>query len=124
MNKSKKVFLCLVIGMIFLLPTNVNADLTKEQSEKVALFATTLIEKGNQRRDENGYPLMVYALSNNSKTCIEIRRSGYQEELYHVKNNFAILYYLKWYKCITFFTKSYKLVQKFNAWSFSKLSNN
>ena len=70
-----------------LIPTNVFASLTKEQSEDVALFATTFIEKGNARRDENGYPLLVYALSNNWKTSVEIRRSGYFEELYDIKTN-------------------------------------
>lgn len=73
--------------MLCLLTTSVFANLTKEQSEDVAAFATTFIERGNQRRDENGYPLLVYALSNNWNTCIEIRRSGYNGELYHVKNN-------------------------------------
>ena len=64
-----------------------NASLTKEQSDEVAEFATNFIEEGNKRRDENGYPLLVYALSNNWNTCIEIRRGGYNSELYHVKNN-------------------------------------
>lgn len=76
--------LLILMGISF---TNVEASLTKEQAEDVALFATTFIEKGNQRRDENGYPLLVYALSGNWKTSIEIRRSGYFGELYHVKNN-------------------------------------
>lgn len=79
--------LCMVILLIIFLPSNVFASLTKEQAEGVARFATTFIEKGNERRDENGYPLLVYALSNNWNTCIEIRRSGYLGELYHVKNN-------------------------------------
>lgn len=79
---------CGIIALTMLLiPTNVFASLTKEQSEDVALFATTFIEKGNARRDDKGYPLLVYALSNNWKTCVEIRRSGYFGELYHVKNN-------------------------------------
>ena len=63
------------------------ASLTKEQSEDIAAFAVNFIEEGNKRRDENGYPLLVYALSNNGNTCIEIRRSGYNGELYHVYNN-------------------------------------
>ena len=79
--------LCMVIVMIFILPTSVFASLTKEQAKGVAEFATTFIEKGNERRDDKGYPLLVYALSNNWNTCIEIRRSGYFEQLYHVKNN-------------------------------------
>jgi len=73
--------------LLLCIPTNVFASLTKEQAEAVALFATTFIEKGNERRDENGYPLLVYALSNNWKTSVEIRRSGYLSQLYHVKNN-------------------------------------
>ena len=80
--------LCWIIAMIMcIIPTKVFASLTKEQAEDVALFATTFIEKGNARRDENGYPLLVYALSNNWKTSIEIRRSGYFEELYDIKTN-------------------------------------
>lgn len=75
------------VGLLFLFHSNVWAKLTKEQSEDVATFAATFIEKGNERRDENGYPLLVYALSNQWKTCVEIRRSGYYEELYYVKNN-------------------------------------
>lgn len=89
MNKVRfccKLCSLLVISLLTV-STNVFASLTKEQEEDVALFATTFIEKGNERRDENGYPLLVYALSNNWKTCIEIRRSGYNGELYHVKNN-------------------------------------
>lgn len=79
--------LCMVMLLVSFLPSNVFASLTKEQTEDVAAFATNFIEKGNERRDENGYPLLVYALSNNWNTCIEIRRSGYFGELYHVKNN-------------------------------------
>ncbi|MBQ9267719.1 MAG: C40 family peptidase [Clostridia bacterium] len=63
------------------------ASLTKEQSEDVAAFAVAFIEKGNERRDESGYPLLVYALSSNANTCVEIRRSGYNSELYYVRNN-------------------------------------
>lgn len=70
-----------------MLASNAKASLTKEQSEDVANFATTFIEKGNERRDENGYPLLVYALSSNGQTCIEIRSKGYNEQLYYVSNN-------------------------------------
>lgn len=79
--------ICGALLMLLMVPTNVFASLTKEQAEDVAMFATTFIEKGNERRDENGYPLLVYALSNNWNTCVEIRRSGYNEELYYVKKN-------------------------------------
>ena len=79
--------LLMISLMLLMIPSNVFANLTKEQAEDVALFATTFIEKGNERRDENGYPLLVYALSNNWKVSTEIRRSGYLGQLYHVKNN-------------------------------------
>lgn len=80
--------LCTVLFLLIICTfTNVFASLTKEQSDDVALFATTFIERGNQRRDENGYPLLVYALSNNWNTCIEIRRKGYNGELYDIKRN-------------------------------------
>ena len=78
---SLTLALCLSIGSLSF------ASLTKEQSEEVAEFATSFINEGNERRDERGYPLLVYALSNSWNTCIEIRRSGYFGELYHVKNN-------------------------------------
>ena len=79
--------ICGALLMLLMVPTNVFASLTKDQAKDVALFATTFIEKGNERRDVNGYPLLVYALSNNWNTCVEIRRSGYNGELYYVKNN-------------------------------------
>lgn len=80
--------LCIIaFTLLMLFSTTTFASLTKEQSEDVALFATTFIEKGNLRRDENGYPLLVYALSNNNNISKEIRRSGYKSELYHVQNN-------------------------------------
>lgn len=89
MEESK--IACKLIGVLMLvslvLPNQVYANLTKEQSADVALFATTLIEKGNERRDENGYPLMVYALSNSAKICRDIRLSGYEEKLYYINNN-------------------------------------
>lgn len=86
-SKIKYSVLIMFFTLFIFTPNTALANLTKEQAEDVALFATSFIEKGNQRRDENGYPLLVYALSNNWQTCIEIRRSGYQEKLYHVKNN-------------------------------------
>ncbi len=83
---SKIAVFCMVCLTVLSMTTSF-ASLTKEQSDDVAEFAISFIEEGNKRRDENGYPLLVYALSNNWKTCIEIRRSGYFSELYHVKNN-------------------------------------
>ncbi len=85
---NKIATFCIATFLCLLLDTSIScASLTKEQSDGVADFATTFIEKGNERRDEKGYPLLVYALSNNGNTCIEIRRSGYNSELYHVVNN-------------------------------------
>ena len=84
---KKIAILTLSFVVILMITSNAKASLTKEQSEDVANFATTFIEKGNERRDENGYPLLVYALSNNWKTCIEIRSKGYNEQLYNVSNN-------------------------------------
>ena len=84
---SKIAIFCMVLLTIVSFGQVSYASLTKEQSNDVAEFATTFISEGNQRRDESGYPLLVYALSNNWNTCIEIRRSGYNSQLYHVKNN-------------------------------------
>ena len=84
---SKIAMICTMVAVLLSLGTVSYASLTKEQSDDVAEFATSFIEEGNKRRDENGYPLLVYALSNNYKTCVEIRRSGYDGELYYIKNN-------------------------------------
>lgn len=77
----------LVLLFVIILSSTAFASLTKEQAEDVANFATAFIEKGNLRRDEEGYPLLVYALSNNVNKSKEIRRSGYNTELYHIYNN-------------------------------------
>ena len=84
---NKIAILMLSIGAVFIMSSTAKASLTKEQSQDVADFATTFIEKGNERRDEKGYPLLVYALSNNWNTCVEIRSKGYNEQLYNVSNN-------------------------------------
>ncbi len=84
---SKIAVFCMTLSLCVGIGSASYASLTKEQSEEVAEFATSFIREGNERRDERGYPLLVYALSNNWNTCIEIRRSGYFGELYHVKNN-------------------------------------
>lgn len=91
MNQTKIAYhLCGVFAiglLVWCIPTQVSADLTKEQSEGIATFATSFIEKGNERRDEQGYPLLVYALSNDLSTSIKIRRSGYFGELYTIERN-------------------------------------
>ncbi|MBR3281174.1 MAG: C40 family peptidase [Clostridia bacterium] len=84
---SKIAAICILIAVCFSLGTVSYASLTKEQSDDVAEFATSFIEEGNKRRDKNGYPLLVYALSSNWQTCIDIRASGYNGELYYIKNN-------------------------------------
>ena len=84
---SKIAIFCLAFCLSTYIGNVSYANLTKEQSDEVAEFATNFISEGNARRDENGYPLLVYALSNNWNTCIQIRRSGYNSELYHVNNN-------------------------------------
>lgn len=86
MYKVASFCITLLVGVFFISSISY-ASLTKEQSDDVAEFITTFIKKGNERRDENGYPLLVYALSNDGNTCIEIRRSGYYGELYYIKNN-------------------------------------
>lgn len=86
---TKYTLLMISAFIILSLLNVVNADLTKEQGEDVALFSTNFIEKGNARRDSNGYPLLVYALSNNFNTSVAIRDSGYKSMLYNIsKNNY------------------------------------
>lgn len=86
---SKKYIKSLIIFLSFAMfaPNCVFAAITEQQGKDLAEFAKNFIEQGNERRDENGYPLLTYALSGNWNTCIEIRNKGYNEELYYVKNN-------------------------------------
>lgn len=86
MNKIA-IFCGALCAIIMLFTSSAKAKLTKEQSFDVAEFATSFINEGNARRDNNGYPLLVYALSGNWNTCIEIRSKGYNSELYYIKNN-------------------------------------
>jgi len=87
MNKKIAILLAITAFSIAFNAQKAYASLTKEQSDDVAEFATTFISEGNARRDDNGYPLLVYALSNNWNTCVEIRSKGYNSELYYIKNN-------------------------------------
>jgi hypothetical protein len=84
---SKIAVFCIMLVTAIMFSTTSYASLTKEQSDDIAEFAVNFISLGNERRDERGYPLLVYALSNNWQKCIEMRRSGYKSELYHVYNN-------------------------------------
>lgn len=85
-KKLKKNFL-IVLLFLLILSANVNAAITEEQGRDVAEFAKNFIEQGNARRDERGYPLLTYALSGNWNTCVNIRNSGYNEQLYYIKRN-------------------------------------
>lgn len=73
--------------VISCLPSLTYGAITEKQSLDVAEFAKNFIEQGNNRRDEEGFPLLTYALSGNWNTCIEIRNSGYNEKLYYIKRN-------------------------------------
>ena len=84
---SKIAVFCISLTILFSIGSSAYASLTKEQSDDVAEFATSFIEEGNKRRDKNGYPLLVYALSSNWQTCRDIRASGYNGELYYINNN-------------------------------------
>lgn len=81
----KNIFIILLFLAIF--GTKVNAAITEQQGKDVAEFAKNFIEQGNSRRDEKGYPLLTYALSGNWNTCVNIRNSGYNEQLYYIKRN-------------------------------------
>lgn len=83
MNKRFVIFILIIV----LSNSIVFAAITEQQANDVAEFAKTFIEQGNNRRDENGYPLLTYALSGNWNTCINIRDSGYNGRLYNIENN-------------------------------------
>ena len=82
-----KKFVFVLILIAIQLSTACFAAITEQQGEDVAEFAKKFIEEGNARRDENGFPLLTYALSGNWKTCIEIRTKGYNGQMYNVYRN-------------------------------------
>lgn len=85
---SKKLMIGLIIIFSVIFTNNMSrAAITEQQGIDVAEFAKRFIEQGNARRDKNGYPLLTYALSGNWNTCIKIRNSGYNEQLYYIKRN-------------------------------------
>lgn len=83
-KKFKYVFL---IMLIVTLNTSAFAAITDVQGNDVAEFAKNFIEKGNERRDEKGYPLLTYAIAAKTKVAVEIRNSGYNEKLYCIEDN-------------------------------------
>ena len=87
MNKKRMIGILISLIFSFNMFSITNAAITEKQGNDVAKFAKKFIEQGNERRDENGYPLLTYALSGNWNTCIEIRNKGYKEELYYIKRN-------------------------------------
>lgn len=88
MNQQKlKLIAVIIIITSVMLFSNTWAAITTQQGLDVAEFATNFIQQGNERRDENGFPLLTYALSGNWNTCVEIRNKGYNEELYYIKRN-------------------------------------
>ena len=63
--KYLKNIMIIIVMNVLVFNSIVYADLAEEQSKAVAMFAKTFIEKGNSRIDENGYPLMTYAQTDN-----------------------------------------------------------
>lgn len=90
--KHNKFIGILLVFLITLFQSVAFADLTEQQGQDVVLFAEKFIQKGNERRDEKGYPLLTYALTGSWGTNMKIRNAGYNEQLYLVKN---IAYYKK-----------------------------
>ena len=86
MNKNKFIVVFCLFAISCLSSLTYGA-ITEQQGLDVAEFAKKFIEEGNNRRDEDGFPLLTYALSGNWNTCIEIRNSGYNEKLYYIKRN-------------------------------------
>ena len=95
--KLKKI-LFLFISFILFLP-QVKADLTNEQSEDLALFASYFVTEGNKRTDSNGYTLLAYMQG-------PARIDGYQSKLYYVTkdyNGFSTVNANKWtFDCASF----------------------
>ncbi len=87
MSRQGIKLLLIAIMVLVLVSPSTFAAITEQQGEDVAAFAKAFIEEGNARKDENGFPLLTYALSGSWKTCIEIRTKGYNGEMYYVKNN-------------------------------------
>ena len=61
--KHIKIIAIFVIIFVATFQTTNYAGLTEKQANDIALFAQKFIEKGNNRIDEKGYPLITYALT-------------------------------------------------------------
>lgn len=112
---NKRFAIILLFIMVILQSVSL-AGLTEQQANDVAEFAKAFIEQGNNRRDENGYPLLTYALTGDWNTCIKIRSSGYNGQLYNIQKNGYHIYKGKYVKlgykwcmdCGTFVTYTLK----------------
>ena len=85
----KKIILVLSLLFIFISP--VKADLTKDQENDIALFATNFINEGNKRIDKNGYPLLAYMQG-------QARIDGFQSKLYKITYDYNHKNYVNAYK--------------------------
>ena len=98
----KKVILLVLIAFIFIAP--VKADLTDEQADDIAAFATNFIIEGNKRLDKNNLPLLAYYQG-------QARIDGYHNKLSYVPNNykgtFAVNAYKWTFDCASFVSYLY-----------------
>ena len=86
MGKIRKTVLCMVVVVLSVFSISF-AAITEQQGEDVAEFAKKFIEEGNARRDENGFPLLTYALTGSWNKNIELRTAGYNGQMTYIKNN-------------------------------------
>ncbi|MBQ9267720.1 MAG: C40 family peptidase [Clostridia bacterium] len=73
--------------LLLMCPFTSYAAITEAQGDDLAEFAKNLIEEGNNRKDENGFPLLTYGLTGSWSKNVEIRNNGYNERLTSANHN-------------------------------------
>ncbi|MBR6253721.1 MAG: C40 family peptidase [Clostridia bacterium] len=86
MNKILKIVLCMVF-IVLCTFSACFAAITQQQGEDVAEFAKKFIEEGNSKKDENGFPLLTYALTGSWNKNVALRTAGYNAQMTNIKNN-------------------------------------
>ena len=87
MMKMRRIVLFMLMCLLTVYPAISHAAITEAQGNDLAEFASKFVEKGNSRKDENGFPLLTYGLTGSWNSNVQIRNNGYNEKLTAVKNS-------------------------------------
>ena len=106
MKRIKIIIIIFLLVNIFTLQ-DCYADLTSTQQENIKRFTISFVEKGLNKKDNNGYPLLAYMQG-------QARIDGYQGKLHYVSKDYQSINSVngsKWtFDCASFVSYIYKQV--------------